>query len=73
MDRLRDLVDAGEDAHAVAVIFLYLICQSPASSGLDRRQRRLILSAYKRLRPGKATATAVRRVWRAWGIRGAAI
>ena len=73
MDRLRDLVDAGEDAHAVAVIFLYLICQSPAGSRLDRRQRRLILSAYKQLQPDKATVTAVRRVWRAWGIRGAVI
>ena len=73
MDRLRDLIDAGEDAHAVAVIFLYLICESPAGSGLDRRQRRLILSAYKRLRPSAATVAAVRRVWEAWGIGGAVI
>ena len=66
IDRLRDLVDAGEDARAVAVIFLHLICESPAGSGLERRQRRLILSAYKKLAPESSTINAVRRVWQDW-------
>ena len=66
IDGLRKLVDEGEDARAVAVIFLYLICESPAGSGLDRRRRRLILSAYKKLAPGTATIGAVRRVWQGW-------
>ena len=61
-----ELVEQGEDARAVAVIFLYLICESPAGSGLDRRRRRLILSAYKKLAPGTATIGAVRRVWQGW-------
>ena len=66
IDGLRELVDEGEDARAVAIIFLYLIRESPAGSGLDRRQRRLILSAYKKLAPGAATIDAVRRVWQDW-------
>ncbi len=71
IDRLRELADTGEDARAVAVIFLYLICESPAGSGLDRRQRRLILSAYKKLRAGAATLSAVRGVWQDWDLGGA--
>ena len=71
IDRLRELADTGEDARAVAVIFLYLICESPAGSGLDRRQRRLILSAYKKLRAGAATLSAVRGVWQDWDLGAA--
>ncbi len=65
------MADTGEDARAVAVIFLYLICESPAGSGLDRRQRRLILSAYKKLRAGAATLSAVRGVWQDWDLGAA--
>ena len=70
-DALQDLVDEGEDASAVAVIFLYLICGSPAGSSLDRPRRRLILAAYKKLVPGAATVDAVRRVWQDWDLGGA--
>ena len=64
--RLRELVDGGEDARAVAVIFLYLVCESPAGDGFDRRWRRLILSAYKKLRAPAAAVRAVQRVWQDW-------
>ncbi len=67
---LLELVDAGEDARIVAVILLYLICESPAGNGLDRRQRRLILAAYKKHRASAATVGAVRRVWRDWDQGG---
>jgi len=70
IDELEKLVDAGEDARAVAVIFLYLICESPAGNGLERRQRRLILAAYKKLAPGTATIDAVRRVCQDWDPPG---
>ncbi len=60
---LRALVDGGEDARAVAVIFLYVVCESTAGDGLDRQRRRLILAAYKKLRPRAAAVAAVRRVW----------
>ena len=63
---LQALVDGGEDARAVAVIFLYVVCDSPAGSGFDRQRRRLILSAYKKLRPQAAAVGAVRRVWQDW-------
>lgn len=63
---LRALVDGGEDARAVAVIFLYLVCESPAGNGFDRQRRRLIVSAYKKLRPRAAAVGAVRRVWQHW-------
>ena len=70
IDRLRELVDGGEDARAVAVIFLYLVCESPAGNGIDRRRRRPILSAYKKLRARAATVGAVRRVWQDWDQSG---
>ena len=63
---LRALVDGGEDARAVAVIFLSLVCESSAGNGFDRQRRRLILSAYKQLRPRAAAVGAVRRVWQDW-------
>ena len=66
IDGLRELVDGGEDARAVAVILLYLVCESPAGNGLDRWRRRPILSAYKKLRARAATVGAVRRVWQDW-------
>ncbi|MDE0221757.1 MAG: VIT and VWA domain-containing protein [Spirochaetaceae bacterium] len=66
VDALGELVEQGEDARAVAVIFLYLTCESPAGSGLDRHQRRLILSAYKKLGARAATVDAVRRVLQTW-------
>ena len=55
----------------VAVIFLYLVCESPAGNGFDRWQRRLILSAYKKLRAPAATVGAVRHVWQDWNPIGA--
>ena len=64
---LRALVDGGEDSLAVAVIFLYVVCESPAGNGFDRRRRRMILSAYKTLGP---RAAAVRRVWQDWNRIG---
>ena len=64
--RLRELVDGGEEARAVAIIFLYLVCESPAGNGFGRRWRRLILSAYKKLRAPAAAVRAVRRVWQDW-------
>ncbi|MDE0026299.1 MAG: VIT and VWA domain-containing protein [Spirochaetaceae bacterium] len=63
---LRALVDGGEDARAVAVIFLYVVCESPAGNGIDRHRRRLILSAYKKLRPRAAAVDAVRRICQDW-------
>lgn len=63
---LRALVAGGEDARAVAVILLYVVCESPAGNGFDRRWRRLTLSAYKKLRPPSAAVAAVRRVWQDW-------
>ena len=70
IEDLRELVNGGEDPAAVAIIFLYLIRESPAGSALDRRQRRLILSAYKKLAPRAATVSAVRRVWQDWDPPG---
>ena len=66
IEGLWELVDNGENVRAVAIIFLYLLSGSPAGSALDRRQRRLILSAYKKLQAGAATVSAVRRVWDDW-------
>ena len=70
IEGLWELVDNGENARAVAIIFLYLLSGSPAGSALDRRQRRLILSAYKKLQASAATVSAVRRVWNDWDPPG---
>ena len=64
---LEELVAGGEDAGAVAVIFLYLLCRSSAGKVLDAPQRRSILAAYRKLAPETETVSAVRRVWRKWG------
>ena len=63
-------MNGDEDPTAVVIVFLYLLCESPAGSDLDRRQRRLILSAYKKLQAGAATVSAVRRVWQDWDPPG---
>lgn len=60
-------VAGGEDAGAVAVIFLYLLCRSSAGKALDAPQRRSILAAYRKLAPETETVSAVRRTWRKWG------
>ena len=70
VDALWELAERGEDAQDVAVIFLYLICESPAGSGLGRRMRRLILAAYKKLNARAATVRAVRRVCQVWDSSG---
>ena len=70
IEALRELIERDEDDEGVAIVFLYLICESPAGSDLVRRQRRLILSAYKKLRASAATVSAVRRVWRDWDPPG---
>ena len=67
---LRELVEGGEDTRVVAIIFLYLISESPAGSNLDRQQRRMIGFAYKKLRASAATVSAVRRVWQDWDRPG---
>ena len=67
---LRELIDRDEDDEAVAIVFLYLVCESAAGSDLDRRQRRLILSAYKKRQAGDTTVSAVRRVWHDWDPPG---
>ena len=44
IEGLRELIDRDDDDEGVAIVFLYLVCESPPGSDLDRRQRRLILS-----------------------------
>ena len=72
-EALEALVAGGEDAGAVAVIFLYLLCRSSAGTALNAGRRRSILAAYRKLAPEAATVSAVRHVWREWeASRGAA-
>ena len=70
IEDLWELVESGDDSRIVAIIFLYLLRGSPAGSTLDRQQRRLILSVYKKLSPDAATVSAVRRVWQEWNPPG---
>ncbi len=70
IEDLWELVESGDDSRTVAIIFLHLLRESPAGSTLDRQQRRLILSAYKKLSPDAATVSAVRRVWQEWNPPG---
>ena len=71
IEDLWELVDeSDDDSRTVAIIFLYLLRGSPAGSTLDRQQRRLILSAYKKLSPDAVTVGAVRRVWQEWNPPG---
>ncbi|MCY4354060.1 MAG: VIT and VWA domain-containing protein [Truepera sp.] len=70
IEDLWELVESDDDSRTVAIIFLYLLRGSPAGSTLDRQQRRLILSAYKKLSPDAATVGAVRRVWQEWNPPG---
>ena len=66
IEALEELLDGGLDSPTAALIFLYLLCQSPAGRTLERQQRRVILSAYKKRAPGAAAVSAVRRVWHDW-------
>ena len=66
IEALEELLDGGLDSQTAALIFLYLLCQSPAGRTLERQQRRVILSAYKKQAPGAAAVSAVRRVWQDW-------
>ena len=70
IEDLWELVESDDDSRTVAIIFLYLLRGSPAGSTLDRQQRRLILSAYKKLSPDAVTVSAVRRVWQEWNPPG---
>ena len=69
VDRLKALADE-RAPNSIAIIFLYLICRSDAGGALDRRQRRLILHAYKKLSADTVTISAVRRVWQDWDASG---
>ena len=66
IEALEELLDGGLDSPTAALIFLYLLCHSPAGRTLERQQRRVILSAYKKQAPGAAAVSAVRRVWHDW-------
>ena len=66
IEALEELLDGGLDSPTAALIFLYLLCHSPAGRTLERQQRRVILSAYKKRAPGAAAVSAVRRVWHDW-------
>ena len=66
IESLEELLDGGLDSQTAALIFLYLLCQSPAGRTLERQQRRVILSAYKKQAPAAAAVSAVRRVWHDW-------
>ena len=66
IESLEELLDGGLDSQTAALIFLYLLCQSPAGRTLERQQRRVILSAYKKQAPAAAAVSAVRRVWQDW-------
>ena len=71
--KLRELADGGgEDPKTVTVVFLYLLCRSPAGTALALQQRRSILAAYRKLAPGAATVRAVRLVWQEWNASGGA-
>ena len=70
IEDLWESVESDDDSRTVAIIFLYLLCESPAGSTLDRQQRRLILSAYKKLSPDAVTVSAIRRVWQEWNPPG---
>ena len=63
---LAALVDGGEDAESVVTVFLYLLSESEAGHALDRRRRRRILAAWKKLSVDESTVAAVRRVREAW-------
>ena len=65
-DGLAALVDSGADAECVVVVFLYLLSQSDAGQALDRRQRRVLLAAWKKLSVNENTVAAVRRIAEAW-------
>ena len=70
IEDLEELVESDDDSRTVAIIFLYLLCGSPAGSTLDRQQRRLILSTYKKLSPDATTVSAVRCIWQEWDPPG---
>ena len=65
-DGLAALIDGGEDAESVVIVFLYLLSESEAGRGLDRRRRRQILAAWKKLSVDDGTVGDVRRVRESW-------
>ena len=65
-DGLAALIDGGEDAESVVIVFLYLLAESEAGRALDRRRRRQILAAWKKLSVDDGTVGDVRRVRESW-------
>ena len=65
-DGLAALVDGGEDAESVVTVFLYLLSESEAGHALERRRRRRILAAWKKLSVDEGMVAAVRRIREAW-------
>ena len=65
-DGLAALVDGGEDAGSVVTVFLYLLSESEAGHALERRRRRRILAAWKKLSVDEGMVAAVRRIREAW-------
>ena len=69
---LAALVDGGEDAESVVIVFLHLLSESEAGHALDRQRRRRILAARKKLSVDEGTVAAVRRILReSWAASGA--
>lgn len=63
---LAALVDGGEDAESMVTILLYLLSESEAGHALERRPRRQILAAWKKLSVDEGTVAVVRQVQEAW-------
>ena len=60
------LVDDGVDADAVVIVFLHLLLESEAGQALDRRVRRQVRAAWKRLLVSEETVAAVRQIGQRW-------
>lgn len=63
---LAALVDGGEDAESMVTILLYLSSESEAGHAPERRRRRRILAAWKKLSVDEGTVAVVRQVQEAW-------
>ena len=63
---LAALVDDGLDADSLAIVLLHLLSESEAGGALDRKVRRYVLAAWKKLSPDADTVAAVRGVAQRW-------
>jgi Ca-activated chloride channel homolog len=70
VERLRDLVERGEDEEVVVLALLHLLSESEAGRMLERQVRRLILKAYKTHRPNEPLVNRMQDVFRSWGPSG---